>query len=190
MNAPLISPISESVQQSGLEDVFVVLAYKERQVLEAKQTLAQAKGDLENFRRQMSAMLQPNLVAVPAPIKPSIISRRRHIGLNALQLTPIIASSERSDLPARVVSWQVDLDPYSNNSDEFYSGEEVMDQRNDGIALSVIKCLLGIVRCIITTLPVQQQSLYFQQSRRGAVVGWKAQYPMPMESMFGHLYEA
>lgn len=189
MNAPLISPIGESVQQSGLEDVFVVLAYKERQVLEAKQTLAQAKGDLENFRRHMSAMLQPNLVAVPAPIRPSIISRRRHIGLNALQLTPVVASG-RNEMPARVVSWQVDLDNHSNNRDEFYSGEDLMDQRNDGIALSVIKCLLGIVRCIITTLPVQQQSLYFQQSRRGAVVGWKAQYPMPMESMFGHLYES
>lgn len=205
----------------GIQDVFVALAYKERQVLEAKQTWELARDDLDSFRRQLDEMLAPVPGPVTLPVKPSVISRRHqpNVGINSLQYVASprpLATKTRDRVPSRrtasfnlafsqqlgaqaassasarprVVSWKIDNEVPSPaqpaNMDDLSDDSPPHHEQRSGIAYHVVKCLLGVVHCIIATLPVHQRDIYYHQDDMLFLI---PEYPTPMDALFGHLSE-
>lgn len=179
----------------GIQDIFVALAYKERQVLEARQNWEAAQVDLESFRRQLDSMLAPEVDPLILPVRPSIISRRctSNVGIHSVQFSPVSHSNSREQGP-QVILWRIDssVPTPSQPADLDEMAEQFITQQPDeshngrhtGLTLTIIKCLLGIVNCVISTLPVYQRDIA-HQGRRAIV--WTPEYPMPMDTLFGHL---
>lgn len=179
----------------GIQDIFVALAYKERQVLEARQNWEAAKVDLENFRRQLDSMLAPEIDPLVLPVRPTIISRRctPNVGIHSLQFSPASHSTPRIQGP-QVALWRIDssVPTPSQPADLDEMAEQLITQlpseetskRHNGLTLTIVKCLLGIVHCVISTLPIYQRDIVHQERR--AIV-WTPEYPLPMDTLFGHI---
>lgn len=159
-----------------IQEALVFLAYKERQVLEARQALSDTESELEEFRTRIYSMLGPKHENSIFSGRLQVISRhlQHNVGVNSLVCKSCLPSSELN----HSISWDVDTDvPASSKASSYVESHNIPNSR-PSLSLRFIHCLLGIVHCIISTLPTYQAKPRIQSSMR-------LEYPSPMATLYG-----
>lgn len=177
---PKIADFSGVPQQDDfdIQDILVILAYKERQVLEARHTLLDAQSELEELRTRIYSMLGPKHETTVFSNKVQIITRHSqpNIGVNSLAYKPWSPPTPESHNGN--FDWEVDSEVPSSSTNDTRHSEEHKDNTKPSASVRLIHCLLGIVHCIISTLPTYQ-------ARPRAQSVMRLEYPSPMATLYG-----
>ena len=170
------------IQKLDIEYVFHRLAFKERQVLEAKQNLRDAEKELEVFKLQLDAVLTSSNseVAVLETVRIIPNAGMINIGMNVWKYNLVVMNNEQE--PLKFVSYSVDdcLDVINdaNNMDTIMCYSELIDR---GMLLQTVRLLLGAVRGIFALLPGYRREVDYDVPR----ISLEPEYTAPTTIFFG-----
>lgn len=192
------TPDSKHDQLDSLQNMLVMLAHKERRVLEAAEILAEAQDDLHQFRRRVNMVLGRR---GKKPMPKLLLRRMRsHLGIAAVSYTdapdPIVPlhpwgldadSNSTQDCPkSPPASWPTKIFGGKNRGTAAIyrgDGKKPAGPSNLSFSLRIVNYLLEIVHSIITVLPTYQ-------AQQGQQI-WRPRYPSPTETLYTLMaYEA
>lgn len=174
-----LSPPSPSGSESNVQNVFRTLAYKERQVLQARQNLMDAVQELETFRTQLSSTLQPELNSTKLDYEPKLSTEygfetrpkvriipntslqtgvhawRCRAGLAITALTSDLSSKTvyRIDGNELLVNELSKLGPFIESGRVAIRKKSTSVEKNESAFLMTIKFLLRAVHGVFSVIP-------------------------------------